>query len=542
MADRGHSLLDIHFSRFLAERSSFTGSDKDKFAQLVRTLTCSLEAGHSCLPVTAAESFFLERCTLVSHGEQTPLILHRNKLYLQRYFNYEALLARNIRALSGISFQNEDRKTQLECFFADEKGDEGLQRKAAQLTTTNALTIICGGPGTGKTTTVVKILAMLLEVTDQSLAIALVAPTGKAAMRLSESISNGIARIGLDEKIQEGIPRETKTIHRLLGFKQHSPSFRHTKDNPLGFDVVVVDEASMVDLALMSKLVDALKPGSRLILLGDKDQLASVESGSVLGDLIKSLPSNTVELKKTYRFDSTIKRLAEAINAGKSDSAWKLFLDTSSHNISMLQSEYIDHIVDRYANYMAVVYQQRETDIREIFAKLNIFQVLCAVHYGARGVDGINTRVESSLARLGYPCRPGGWYPGRPVLVTRNDYGLDLYNGDIGICLMDRDDGLMKVWFEKPGGELRSYSPYRLPKCETVYAMTIHKSQGSEFDEVVVVLPETDNKILSRELIYTAVTRARKTITLVADNFVFSQALSRNIERHSGLTELLEEE
>jgi exodeoxyribonuclease V alpha subunit len=191
---------------------------------------------------------------------------------------------------------------------------------------------------------------------------------------------------------------------------------------------------------------------------------------------------------------------------------------------------------------MEEVYRSPEPDVKKIFAVFNSFQVLCGIHYGNRGVEGINRRVESSLARRGFDCRSDSWYPGRPVLITRNDYSLDLYNGDIGICLPDLAEGTVKVWFERSDGGLRGYSPYRLPSCETVFAMTIHKSQGSEFDEVVVVLPDEDNRILSRELIYTAVTRAKKTVKLVTEQQVFNQALSRNIERFSGLADLLKEQ
>jgi exodeoxyribonuclease V alpha subunit len=371
---------------------------------------------------------------------------------------------------------------------------------------------------------------------------ALAAPTGKAAMRLSQSIGGSLDRLQLPEEVKAAIPTEAKTLHRLLGFIRHSPQFRHNRQQPMGWDVVVVDEASMVDLAMMSKLVDALKPGARLLLLGDKDQLASVESGAVLGDFIQSLPDNTIELKKTYRFDDNIKFLAERVNAGDSDGAWTLLADPQVPNVTVLQAELIDFLGRQYAGYMAEVCRYPQTNVTEIFEKFNRFQVLCAVHYGHRGVVGINRGVETFLARQGFDCRPDSWYPGRPVLITRNEYSLDLFNGDIGICLPDLADGSSKVWFEQSDGGLRSYSPYRLPSCETVFAMTIHKSQGSEFDEVVVVLPEEDNRILSRELLYTAFTRSRKMVKLVAGRQVFAQALSRKIERCSGLADLLQEQ
>jgi exodeoxyribonuclease V alpha subunit len=344
----------------------------------------------------------------------------------------------------------------------------------------------------------------------------------------------------LPAEIQKAMPAEAKTLHRLLGFRRNSPQFRHNNKNTMDWDVVVVDEASMVDLALMSKLVDGLKQGGRLILLGDKDQLASVESGAVLVDLIASLPANTVELQKTYRFDSRIKQLAESINKGDSVSAWSLLQNPLADNISLLERDLIPYVGKRYTEYMQVAINARERDLRTLFQLFNNFQILCGVHFGRMGVEGMNRSVELFLARRGYDCHHDNWYAGRPVLVTRNDYGLDLYNGDIGICLPDEKDGGFKVWFERGDGTMRGYSPHRLPRSETVFAMTVHKSQGSEFDEVIVVLPEEDNKILSRELIYTAVTRARTNVKIVAQPDIFKGALSRNIERFSGLAGQLE--
>ncbi len=541
MSELEYSLLDLHFSRFLADRSRLSGADKDRFQQLVRTLTSSLENGHSCLPVTDAEIRLLQTVHLVSSGGQTPLVLHNKRLYLHRYFQYETRLAEQISAMAAVTFPLDGKAKLLEGFFEDPENGTDWQQEAAKVAMQKALTIICGGPGTGKTTTVVKILALLLLAEDHSLNVALAAPTGKAAMRLSESIGNSLTRLQLPEKIKSTIPTEAKTLHRLLGVKGHSPQFRHNHENPMGWDVVVVDEASMVDLAMMSKLVDALKPGARLLLLGDKDQLASVESGAVLGDFIKSLPENTVELKKTYRFDDNIKQLAESINAGDSERAWALLSDRAAKNVTILQPDMLGSIGKQYERFMEKVYLNPAPDVREIFAEFNRFQILCGVHFGNRGVEGINRRVELSLARRGFDCRSDSWYPGRPILITRNDYNLNLFNGDIGICLIDPLGGAVKVWFELSTGILKSFSPSRLPPCETVFAMTIHKSQGSEFDEVIVVLPEEDNRILSRELIYTAVTRAKKTVKLVADEPIFRQALSRSIERFSGLADQLKE-
>ncbi|MGB3210194.1 MAG: exodeoxyribonuclease V subunit alpha [Desulforhopalus sp.] len=539
MSEQGNTLLDIHFARFLAERSHLSGTEKERFAEIIRALTSAHEAGHSCLPVSLLDVQLLEGLHLVSYGGKTPLVLHNDRLYLHRYFHYETRLAKQIRVMAALNFSPMDDTHLLDRIFEFSGSGTDWQKEAARVALYRALTIICGGPGTGKTTTVVKILALLLQTADCTLDVALGAPTGKAAMRLSESIRKSLEAMVLPERIKAAIPTEARTLHRLLGVRRHSPQFKHNGVNPMGWDIVVIDEASMVDLAMMSKLVDALKPGARLLLLGDKDQLASVESGAVLGDLIGSLPENTVELKKTYRFDDTIKQFAESINYGDSECAWSILSKNAASNVSALQADLIGYIGKRYAEYMKEVYSYPAPDMRDIFAIFNRFRVLCGVHYGHRGVEAINNRVELSLARRGFDCRSDSWYPGRPVLITRNDYSLDLFNGDIGICLPDPAEGSVKVWFERSDGGLRGYAPYRLPRCETVFAMTIHKSQGSEFDEVLVVLPEEDTRILSRELIYTAVTRAKKRVRISGERQVFEQALSRKTERFSGLADLL---
>jgi len=540
MSEQEYALLDTHFAEFMARRSRLSDGEKDRFCRLVRNLTASLAAGHSCLPVTETDAGFMQNIHLVSDGGQTPLVLHNHRLYLHRYFYYEVRLARQIRALAAVSFPVVREQELLDSCFPAAGPEPDLQKEAARVAQGKALAIICGGPGTGKTTTVVKILALLLMSTENSFEVALAAPTGKAAKRLSESVGSSLERLQLPADISEALPVQAQTLHRLLGVRRNSPQFRHNRQNPMGWDVVVVDEASMVDLAMMSKLVDALKPGARLLLLGDKDQLASVESGAVLGDFISSLPGNTVALKKSYRFDANIKQLARCINTGDSAGTWTLLTDPHKKNITILQVELIHYLGKKYREFMDKVSRYPKTGIGEIFAAFNRFQVLCGVHYGNLGVEGINRRIETFFARRGLDCRPDSWYPGRPVLITRNDYALGLFNGDIGICLPDLENGGAKVWFEQADGRPRGYSPYRLPRCETVFAMTIHKSQGSEFDEVVVVLPEEDNRILSRELIYTAVTRAKESVRLVAEKQIFQQALARKVERFSGLADLLQ--
>lgn len=538
ISSQNASFLDSHFARFLADKSGLSGKEKSEFRELVENLSMALGEGHSCLPVDVAQAKLLGKTTLVSDGGLTPLVLHRDRLYLHRYYIYESRLARQARSMAAQLHTFDNLAALLtQSFGANRGGEVDWQKKAGEIALQRSLCIISGGPGTGKTSTVVKIIALLLTLLGKDIHIALAAPTGKAAMRLRESISSSLQSLPFTADIIEAVPNEAWTLHRLLGVRRFSPQFRHSSHNPLSWDVVVVDEASMVDLAMMSKLVDALKPSARLILLGDKDQLASVESGAVLADLIASLPDNTVELQKTYRFDVNIKQLAAAINDGDAARAWSLLTDREIDNVSLLRGSLDSYIGKRYEAYMAVVAQLPEVGMQEVFRAFHRFQVLCGVRQGPHGVGGINMRVERYLAKKGYDSMTDVWYSGRPILITRNDYSLDLYNGDIGICLPDPIDTTMKVWFERPDGSVKGCLPYRLPRCETVFAMTIHKSQGSECDEVLVVLPPEDNRILSRELVYTAVTRAKQRVQVAVNQEVLQLTLARKIARHSGLAE-----
>ena len=547
--ERKQHLLEMHLARFLAARSHLTGEEKIKFHDLVLRLGEVMGEGHTCLEVSQAEEIFLRGVRLVGNQDdrELPLILFRGRLYLQKYFLYESRLAAKLRLMARREY-NGGRETEklLDLYFGVAGDERDWQREAARVAVQKGLTIISGGPGTGKTTTIVKLLAVLLRLENREMMTGLCAPTGKAAMRLQQAVRTGGAALGLPGGIIDRIAGEAMTIHRLLGVKKYSSGFRHDRNNPLAHDLLVVDEASMVDLALMSKLVDALKPASRLVLLGDKDQLVSVESGAVLADCIRSLPENTVELKKTYRFESGIRELSRAINEGDTVAAWAVFEDRKIDNVTLLREDIAGFVGRKYGTYMAAVTGGGDGDIQfdAVFRAFSRFQVLCAVHYGEKGVEGINRQVEYSLAASAPPeissrVLPGEWYPGKPVMVTRNDYSLGIYNGDIGICLPDRDTGELKIWFEGRGGRYMGCFPSRLPPHETAFAITIHKSQGSEFDEVLLVLPDGENRVLCRELLYTGVTRAGKHVTLAGEKEVFEYGLNRPVRRFSGLREHL---
>ena len=546
MQEKTVRLLDSQFAKFLAGRCGLSGRERDQFQDLVCRLSVGLGAGDSCLVVTDCEKKLLLKSSLAGEHpikENKALCIFGNRLYLQRIFDYERSLAGRIRLLVSHATALAAEDVFLDTLFAKaEEHETDWQRLAALRALQHNFLIISGGPGTGKTTTVVKILALLQSTAAGTLRIALAAPTGKAAMRLQESIAQSLGSLTISPAIAQSIPDKASTLHRLLGGLHHSPFFRHDGENPLLYDVVVVDEASMVDLALMSKLVAALRPGSRLILLGDKDQLASVESGTVLADMTAALPGNTVELQRSFRFDQGIKSFAAAINGGDSVAAWNLMVGDSPENVSLLQGDTAEYAGDIYCRYMREVRGAKTlATYRELFVLFHSFKVLCALRHGPFGVQGVNEQVEQYLTTKGYDCLGAEWYPGRPVMVTRNEYSLDLYNGDMGLCLPDpADPEVLKVWFERADGSLRGLLPGRIGSCETVYALTIHKSQGAEIGEVLVVLPGQESSLVSRELLYTAVTRARNRVRVKGLRSVFDLAVMAKIERHSGLVECLQ--
>jgi len=536
------SRLDVAFARFLSQRTGVDLLQKQAFETIVMTASYEQNQGHSCIQIDDKARALLLASGLVepnpeSQADPLPLVIEQDRLYLHRYWNYENRLALQIKAMTQAEHPIEELDALLGRYFemSDETDD---QREAAKMAAKQSFSIITGGPGTGKTFTVVKILALLQELAEQPLHIALAAPTGKAAMRLQESIGFSKAKLPCSETIKNRIPETVTTLHRLLGAMPPSPYFRHNADKPLVYDLVVVDEASMVDLALMSKLLDALKPGARLILLGDKDQLASVESGAVLADLAmaETLQNNVYTLKKSHRFGGAIKELAEAVNFQQDELAWQILSDGGDGAVQCLDEDLIDYVAAQQADYLQLA--KADAEFEQIFQAFSRFQVLCSNRQGKNSVADINDRVEQKLAEQKRIDLSGLWYPGRPVMVTQNNPALHLYNGDIGICMPDSfSAGKLMVFFQRADGSVKKYLPARVPHCETVFAMTIHKSQGSEFEEVLIVLPETINPVLTKELLYTAITRAKKTIKLVAGETVFTATVRQKIERVTGLVD-----
>ena len=540
------SQLDRVFARFLSERSLLDASQKLAFENIVMSLSFEQSQGHSCMQIDAvAQALILESglaLTLTNSPDTTtilPLVVEQDRLYLHRYWFYEQRLAQQLTKMTQGNISPELKTTPDSSFLFDKyfgiSTSIDWQRAAAIMAVNQAFCMITGGPGTGKTTTVVKILALLQELSDQPLLIALAAPTGKAAMRLQESIGFNKTALPCSAEIKSAIPEIVMTLHRLLGAKPPSPYFRHNAKQPLVYDLVVVDEASMVDLALMSKLLDALKPGAKLILLGDKDQLASVESGSVLADLTMALPQQTLELQKSHRFDEDIKNFALAINQQQDREAWQL-LQIGNKNIALLETDLIDYISQQQIAYLHLI--SKGAEFSDIYKAFNRFQALCAIRLGKNSVADITHAVEQSLSNKKLIHISGLWYCGRPIMITQNNADLLLYNGDIGICLRDKEQGdQLRVFFQRADGSIRKYLPARIPHCETVFAMTIHKSQGSEFEEVLIILPETNSPLLTKELLYTAITRAKKTIKLVTNMAVFSSTVRQRVQRVTGLVD-----
>ncbi|TCD48341.1 exodeoxyribonuclease V subunit alpha [Chlorobium sp. N1] len=498
----------------------------------------------------------LKESGMVSEGdERTPLVIGRgSRLYLQRYWAAESDLARRIldRCRQPAPFAD---PAGFEARLGRLFGEGGMQREAARNAAGRSFSVLAGGPGTGKTSTVVRILALLAG--EDGLGggrIAMAAPTGKAALRLGNSVRLQKAGLDCSEAARRAIPDEATTLHRLLGAVPGSGRFRHGPRSPLPFDTVVVDEASMVALPLMHAFVSALAPGCRLILLGDPDQLASVEAGAVLGDICDAgavegspLSGSITLLSRNYRFDADagISLLARAVNEGRAEDALGILegrrgvvlrppfgaeTDREGRN-----GELEAALLDGYRPYLEA---GESGDALRLFER---FRILSALREGPGllGVNGLNAAAERILLRHGLIERSSPFYHGRPVMVTENSYSMRLFNGDTGIVLMGPGGTGPMVWFPAPDGSVRAVAPERLPRHETAYAVTIHKSQGSEFDGVLMVLPDSDSPLLTRELLYTGITRARHSVEIRATVETLRAATLRPTERISGLREAL---
>ena len=600
-ADQGPLLaqgFSAHLRRW-AERAGARRADIEVLCEAGDALILALARGEVCVPIdpTHATALRASGCVALEGPPQTggpcPLVLDpENRLYLARYHDFETRLAHEVRTLVAAvpSPPGPRARTWLQSLYpaASASASPDRQALATAFALTRRLTVISGGPGTGKTTTVLRVLICLLAEQPE-LRIALAAPTGKAAARLAESVAQGLAALpDLDPALCAAIPREASTLHRLLGLGYRKTS----RPGCLLHDVVVVDEASMLDLALAARLFGALGPSARIILLGDKDQLAAVEPGAVfselaagqglsdaragqLADLLQcsishirdalpparggELQDCAIWLTRTYRFaeGSAIAALADAVRARKVEAVDALLASANAeagemifvpHEGDSLARRIFDQLTDGFAAFRDALSEAKTTDeqsLRQLFTAFGHFRVLCALREGPRGVETLNREISARLDAVSARRRgrTGEWFKGRPVLIAQNDHALGLFNGDVGIALPTeselRESHPWDVVFEDPKGGFRRIPAVRLPAHETAFAMTVHKSQGTEFDRVAVVLPAARTRVLTRELVYTAITRARKQVLLVGSADRITEALSKTTHRESGLARRL---
>lgn len=574
--------LTIHFAQHMCRISGMESAELFLAAGL---LCHEIARGNTCLELAnyageSSKKFFIENETELrfpvleqwksalesSYGvgiqsSETPIRLENENgspaLYLSRYWQYEETLAKGIlkklsQPLKRVHIDN----NLLNNLFPIQNEADQIPKQAALSALQHQFSVITGGPGTGKTTIVVKLLALMIADhmnvhPAEPFRYQLVAPTGKAAARLKESIlarKDDLKAIsGVTEAVLDTIHSETSTIHRCLGTIPGKVNFRYNHSLPLPLDCLIVDEASMVDLALMSKLVEAVPEHAKIIFLGDEHQLASVEAGSVLGDICRSLNQNrkfqpaVSKLVKSHRFDSEkgIGKLAKIINTGDGLKAFNFIIDQSENSTERIVEwknlptpPQLNLFLNAFDSHYEKLMQQK--NIEAVFDQFESFMILCALKRSVYGSMFINTLLEQRLKKKAGISDDQYWYAGKPIMITTNDYQMDLYNGDIGIVFPDEKSGELKAYFKLETG-FRKISPNRLPGFETAYAMTVHKSQGSEFTRILMVLPPDFNPVVTRELIYTGLTRAKKGATIVGREYAFKRSVEAEITRSSGL-------
>lgn len=597
------SELDVYFARFMTRIS---GQDSPGLFLAAALVSRATSQGHVCLdlsslhemPLTGGESgtepilfpllpewreILVSSSVVGRPGDYKPLVFDdRTRLYLYRYWEYENTLAESLTAKAASEVENKDthqlRAGISRLFQKDTTDGTDWQKVAAFATVMKNFCVISGGPGTGKSTLIAKILSLILEQTLRhgETRVALAAPTGKAAARLQEAVNKAKDGLFTDKLIKAAIVPDASTIHRLLGTIKGSPYFRHNAENPLPYQIVVIDEASMVDLALMSKLVRATPSKTRLILLGDRDQLASVEAGAVLGDICNTSHINSfsktfsknlyeitgeridisgdttvpplqdcvVQLQKSYRFGtgSGIGKVSMSVNKGEGDCALDQMKDHAYHDIAWKKLPTPNKLYSQLKDTVLTGYEPclTATDPFEAFSLFEQFRIMCALRKGPYGVSAVNHLVEQILHDKKLINPDMAWYRGRPVLITRNDYETGLFNGDIGIIMPDPEShSELRAFFVSSDRTLRKFLPFRLPEHETAYAMTVHKSQGSEFENALLILPDRTSPVMTRELIYTGITRAKKSIEVWGREPVFLKGIQQRTFRASGLRDAL---
>ena len=508
-----------------------------RLAGYVRDLCAALDHGHSCLYSEFFDRLADYQSPIIVPVEQAlqhiaPLVLEDKRLYLYRYWWDEYRLAQAIKQLNRhIPSTLADADMQQLSL-----GTHPQQAQAIKVALQSGFTLITGGPGTGKTFTLVRILIALLQQNSQ-LTVALAAPTGKAAARMQEALRQSLAQLPVAQQLLKALQQTDFTLNRLLGMG-HGTQPKFNAQQPLPYDLIIVDEASMIDLRMASQLLTAISPNARLILLGDANQLAAVEAGAVLAELNKAqtLSQSRVHLTQSQRFGGQISQLAEAVCRGDTLTVTRL-IEQSSDELNYAPLEQVESLAKKlFIGYQAFAQALKsKTDIVDLLKLFDDFRVLCAVREGSYGVNALNQRLslllQKELAQKEDPLAV--WYHGRPVMVTQNDYSLDVFNGDIGITL-EEEDGFY-VYFPARDTPTKRVSAARLAHSETALALTIHKSQGSEFKQVAVVLPKEESPILTRQLLYTGITRAKKQIQLWALKPILLKTIEQETKRASGL-------
>jgi exodeoxyribonuclease V alpha subunit len=556
--------------RFLAiQLCDSLGSQCAIMQHLIMALSRALRNGHSCLPLAtiagqtvwsspaetttgmaAAPGYTFDTMAVLMDSAQgyaitardaAPLVLENGRLYLRRYWQYEQQVAQQLLQRMQVHQLSEAQQLTadgvLATLFSEPLEPQvNWQAQAVKEALVRQVSVISGGPGTGKTYTVARLLLALQAVHQTPLTIAMAAPTGKAKQRLVESINYAKSELlaqGIDETLIASIPHTAHTLHGLLGLRPNSHEARHHKGNPLAIDLLLVDEVSMVDLPMMSRLLDALPPYCKLVLVGDAEQLPSVAAGSILADI----PSSAISyLHKSHRFDGQggIGLLAHDVMHNKAQASWHLL---STHKDLSLITEadfqtWLEQMCDQY-----FVPLLRAKTLDEAFVCLNQFRILAATRQGDMGVEGLNVQVERILSRRLSQVKWGQHYHGKPVMVTKNHHGLGLFNGDIGIVWAEAT-GQLNVYFLQ-SEQVRKVNVGLLQDLDTVYAMTIHKTQGSEFDHVALVVAPQAERLLSSQLLYTAITRAKMTCSIKVSEAVWCKAVGNKTQRWSGLRALL---
>lgn len=508
-----------------------------RLASLTRDLCAALDNGHTCLQNDFLKKIQGIKSPVIVHQQHAleriaPLVLEDQRLYLYRYWWDEYRLAQALKQLNHatpVTLPQTDIQALCE-------GTHAQQALAIQQSLQSGLTVITGGPGTGKTFTLVRILLALLQQNNQ-LRVALAAPTGKAAARMQEALRQSLEKLPVSAELANKLPKTAFTLHRLLGMG-HNTQPKFNAQQPLAYDLIIVDEASMIDLRMASQLITAVSPQARLILLGDANQLAAVEAGAVLAEIGKAqtLKANCVHLTHSQRFGGFIGQLAEAVCQGNSKQALQIAQQANQQEVFYHPLEQPEatakKLFEGYTSFVEALKQQQTID--KVMESFDEYRVLCAVREGAYGVNAINQRLSVLLQKaLGLHEESAIWYHGRPVMVTQNDYSLDIFNGDIGITFAEEDG--FYVYFPARDAQHKRISAARLAHSETALALTIHKSQGSEFKQVAVLLPKEDSAILSRQLLYTGITRAKKQVHLWAIEALFLKAIVQQTQRAAGL-------